>query len=96
MPEGTKIVLSTVPPANDTKNPNNPNRNERHRLYGEEVVKPVVAQRIAAGKPYTLADPYPVMSPDDLNDSVHPSMAGKAKLNAVWADAILGALGKSS
>ena len=96
MPPGTKIVISTVPPANDAKDPGNPNRNERHRLYGELVVKPVVASRIAAGKPYTLADPYPAMTPDDIKDSVHPTTGGKAKLNSVWAGAILEALGKQA
>lgn len=95
MPAGTRIVISTVPPANDEKDPGNPNRNERHRLYSEQVVKPVVQKRIEAGKPYTLADPNPVLTAEDLKDSVHPTQEGKAKLNLVWAEAILKALGKT-
>lgn len=94
-PPGMKFVISTVPPANEAKDPGNPNRNQRHRLYGEEVVRPVVERRIAAGKPYTLADPYPAMTPEDLKDGVHPNAGGKAKLNEVWAAAILKSLGRS-
>ena len=94
-PAATRIVLSTVPPANEAKDPGNPNRNLRHQLYGENVVGPVFERRLAAGKPYTLADPYAALTPDDIRDGVHPSRAGKAKLNAVWAGAILKALGKA-
>jgi hypothetical protein len=92
-PPGTRFVLSTVPPANDAKDPGNPNRNERHRLYGTNVVRPVFERRVAAGKPYTLADPYPAMSPEDIKDGVHPSRAGKVPLNTVWAESIKQALG---
>lgn len=96
-PPGTRFVMSTVPPANDAKDPPNPHRAERHRLYNEQVVKPVVARRIEQGKPYTLADPWPDLIPEeDLSDSVHPNRKGKPKLNAVWAQAVLNALGKHS
>jgi lysophospholipase L1-like esterase len=96
LPPGAKIILSTVPPANDAKDPGNPHRNERHRLFGEQVVKPLVERRIAVGKPYTLADTCPALIPDqDLSDSVHPNKkSGKGKLNEVWAEAVLRELGK--
>ena len=96
MPAGARVVVSTVPPANDAKDPAQPHRNARHQAYNQQVVRPLVAARIAAGKPYTLADPEPVMSPADLNDLVHPTDEGKAKLNTVWAAAILKALGRPS
>lgn len=91
-PAGTSIVLSTVPPANEAKDPGNPNRNLRHQLYSTNVVRPVFERRLAAGKPYTLADPNAVLAPEDIKDGVHPSRAGKKKLNAVWAEAVLRAL----
>ena len=95
LPAGAKVVLSTVPPANDAMDPQQPHRNQRHRLYNEQVVRPLAARRIAAGKPYTLADPEPVMLPADIKDLVHPNDAGKTKLNTAWAAAVLKALGKT-
>lgn len=94
-PPGTRFVISTIPPANDNKDPDNPHRNERHRLYNEQVVKPLFERRVAQGKPYTLADPYPHLDPEEhIKDSVHPNSNGKTILNSVWAQAILTALSK--
>lgn len=94
MPAGTRIVLSTVPPVNEARDPANPHRNERHRLYGEQVVRPVFERRLAAGRPYTFADVFPALTAEDFSDAVHPNRAGRAKLNTVWAEAILKALGR--
>lgn len=95
-PAGARYVFSTVPPANGAKNPENPQRNLLHQLYNEQVVRPVIARRIAAGKPYTLADPFALLTPDDLSDNVHPNRKGKERLNAVWAEAVLQALGRKA
>lgn len=95
-PAGARYVFSTVPPANGAKNPENPHRNLLHQLYNEQVVRPVITRRIAAGKPYTLADPFAVLTPEDLSDNVHPNRKGKERLNTVWAEAVLQALGRKA
>lgn len=94
--EGVRFVISTIPPANDPKDPGNPHRNERHRLFNEKVVKPLVEARIAEGKPYVLVDVYAALEPEaHIKDSVHPNNDGKTLLNTLWAEGILKALGKA-
>ena len=86
------LIVATATPADNTytKWPRMAHRNERTAAYNEQVVKPAVAERAAAGRPISLADAFAALDPaTDLSDGVHPNAAGKAKINQVWLDAIL-------
>ncbi len=93
------VIVSTVTPADNkyAKWPDMTNRNERTSACNDQVVRPAVAERKTAGRPISLADAFTVLDPaTDLSDGVHPNDAGKAKINAVWFDAIQAWLGTKS
>jgi lysophospholipase L1-like esterase len=84
-------IVSTVTPANNNhaNSKSMPFRNQRTAAYNQRVVKPAVAERIAAGRRISLADAFTALDPAaDLCDAVHPNEAGKAKINATWFAAI--------
>jgi lysophospholipase L1-like esterase len=85
------VIVSTATPANNNYAAwkNMTHRNRRTAAYNEQVVKPAVAGRIAAGWRISLADAFAALDPaNDLSDGVHPNEAGKAKINATWFAAI--------
>jgi lysophospholipase L1-like esterase len=85
------VIVSTATPANNyyAAWKNMARRNVRTAAYNDEVVKPAVAGRIAAGWRISLADAFAALDPaTDLSDGVHPNEAGKAKINAMWFAAI--------
>ncbi len=85
------VIVATATPADNayTKWPHMAHRNERTAAYNDQVVRPAVAERAAAGRPITLADAFAALDPaTDLSDGVHPNDSGKAKINQVWLSAL--------
>ncbi len=85
------VFVATVTPANNNyaSFKNMTHRNQRTAAYNEQVVKPAVAERAAAGRPISLVDVFSALDPaTDLSDGVHPNDVGKAKINAAWFAAI--------
>ena len=94
MPKGALILVATVPPANDANGKDGPalNRNLRHTLYNDRVVRPLIAELAAAGRPVRLVDHHAALTPADNYDVVHQNETGRTKINTVWADAVLATL----
>lgn len=85
------VFVATVTPASNhyASFKNMTYRNQRTAAYNEQVVKPAVAERAAAGRPISLVDVFSALNPaTDLSDGVHPNEGGKAKINAAWFAAI--------
>lgn len=85
------VIVATATPANNAFAtwPNMESRNERTAAYNDQVVRPAVAAQAAAGQSISLADAFAALDPSaDLSDGVHPNASGKAKINAVWFEAI--------
>lgn len=85
------LIVATATPADNAyaKWPHMAHRNERTAAYNEQVVRPAVAARAAAGRPIVLADAFAALDPaTDLSDGVHPNDSGKAKINQVWLSAL--------
>ena len=92
-----RLIVATATPADNryAKWPRMAHRNERTAAYNEQVVKPAVAARAAAGRRVSLADAFAALDPaTDLSDGVHPNASGKAKINQVWLAAIRAALAR--
>lgn len=94
-PQATTFV-GTLPATNDAGIPARAGRAARTVRFNEEVIRPVVAARRAAGQTLVLVDLHPLLTaPDDFyddgttaRDPVHPGDSGIRKLNTAWFDAI--------
>lgn len=84
IPPTTHVLVSNIFPAVD------PARNALSNQYNEEVVIPLVQQRILDSKPFHFVDHYSTLDPTiHFMDGVHANSAGFEIVNQTWFDALL-------
>ena len=84
-PAGTQIVVSTVPWCTD------PIRRGRVVSYNEQVVIPILQERMNQSSRYHLVDGYSLINStaDMEEDKVHPNESGLSKINQMWFNKLM-------
>ncbi len=79
----TQLLVSSIPPIS---------RSEKQRYSAIEFnshIPGIVDSKAAQGKNVSFVDIFSALTPDDLQDGVHPTVEGYSKIADVWYDAIL-------
>ncbi|WP_407896722.1 carbohydrate-binding protein, partial [Scytonema sp. NUACC26] len=79
----TQLLVSSIPPIST------PSNKKQSGIDFNSSIPGIVSNKVAQGKKVTYVDVYSALTPDDLQDGVHPTKDGYGKVANVWHKAIL-------
>ncbi len=79
----TQLLVSSIPPITRTE------EQRQQVIEFNSHIPGIVDSKAAQGKNVSYVDIFSALTPDDLQDGVHPTVEGYSKIADVWYDAIL-------
>ena len=79
----TQLLVSSIPPISRTEEQN------LEVIEFNSHIPGIIDSKAAQGKNVSFVDIYSELTPDDLQDGVHPTVEGYSKIADTWYDAIL-------
>ena len=79
----TQLLVGSIPPISRTEEQN------LEVIEFNSHIPGIVDSKAAQGKNVSFVDIYSELTPDDLQDGVHPTVEGYSKIADTWYDAIL-------
>ena len=79
----TQLLVGSIPPISRTE------EQRQQAIEFNSHIPGIVDSKAAQGKNVSFVDIFSALTPDDLQDGVHPTVEGYSKIADVWYDAIL-------
>jgi lysophospholipase L1-like esterase len=79
----TQLLVSSIPPISRTES------QKQQAIEFNSHIPGIVDSKAAQGKNVSFVDIFSALTPDDLQDGIHPTVEGYSKIADVWYDAIL-------
>ncbi len=79
----TQLLVASIPPISRTES------QKQQAIEFNSHIPGIVDSKAAQGKNVSFVDIFSALTPDDLQDGIHPTVEGYSKIADVWYDAIL-------
>ena len=79
----TQLLVASIPPISRTES------QKQQATEFNSHIPGIVDSKAAQGKNVSFVDIFSALTPDDLQDGIHPTVEGYSKIADVWYDAIL-------